>query len=86
METIGATNQSPQAAIGELVANCFDARCGEEKLNISIDMRNNQIVVLDNGKGMTSEILEKAVCIGEDMSRYIERGEGTKGHFLLHSR
>ena len=54
------------------MANCFDARCGEEKLNISIDMRNNQIVVLDNGKGMTSEILEKAVCIGEDMSRYIE--------------
>lgn len=81
METIGATNQSPQAAIGELVANCFDARYGEEKLIISIDMRNNQIIVVDNGKGMSSEILEKAVCIGEDMSRYIERGEGTKGHF-----
>lgn len=81
METIGATNQSPQEAIGELVANCFDARNKEEKLEISIDLRDNRIIVLDNGKGMTSEILEKAVCIAEDMSLHIERGDGAKGHF-----
>ena len=81
METIGATNQSPQEAIGELVANCFDARYKEEKLEISIDLRDNRIIVLDNGKGMTSEILEKAVCIAEDMSLHIERGDGAKGHF-----
>lgn len=81
METIGATNQKPAEAIGELVANSFDARYRDEKLIITIDMRNNQIIVIDNGKGMTSEVLEKAVCIAEDMSRYIERGEGAKGHF-----
>jgi hypothetical protein len=81
METIGATNQKPQEAIGELVANCFDARCNKEKLHISIDMRNDRIIVMDDGKGMTSEILEKAVCIAEDMSKYLERGEETKGHF-----
>lgn len=81
METIGATNQSPQEAIGELVANCFDARYKSEILDISIDLRNNRIIVMDNGKGMTSEILEKAVCIAEDMSKHIERGEGSKGHF-----
>lgn len=81
METIGATNQKPAEAIGELVANCFDARYNGEKLVITIDMRDNKIVVIDNGKGMTSDVLEKAVCIAEDMSRYIERGEGAKGHF-----
>ena len=81
METIGATNQTPQEAIGELVANCFDARYNEEKLDISIDLRDNQIIVLDNGKGMTSDILAKAVCIAEDMSQHLERGDGTKGHF-----
>ena len=81
METIGATNQTPQEAIGELVANCFDARNKEEKLEISIDLRDNRIIVLDNGKGMTSEVLEKAVCIAEDMSLHIERGDGAKGHF-----
>ena len=81
METIGATNQTPQEAIGELVANCFDARNKEERLEISIDLRDNRIIVLDNGKGMTSEILEKAVCIAEDMSLHIERGDGAKGHF-----
>ncbi len=81
METIGATNQSPKEAIGELVANCFDARYENEKLDIVIDMRDEKIIIIDNGKGMTSEVLEKAVCIAEDMSRHIERGEGAKGHF-----
>lgn len=81
METIGATNQKPSEAIGELVANCFDARVGTEKMRIVVDMRGGKITVTDNGKGMTGTVLEKAVCIAEDMSQYIERGEGAKGHF-----
>ena len=81
METIGATNQKPAEAIGELVANSFDARVDSEKLSIIVDMRDSKIVVLDNGKGMTTDVLERAVCIAEDMSRYIERSEGAKGHF-----
>lgn len=81
METIGATNQKPAEAIGELVANSFDARCDDEKLEIVVDMRNEKIAVIDNGKGMTDSVLEKAVCIAEDMSKYLERGEGAKGHF-----
>lgn len=81
METIGATNQKPAEAIGELVANSFDARVPGTKLNITIDLRGGKIIVLDNGKGMDSYALEHAVCIGEDMSRYIDRGEGAKGHF-----
>lgn len=81
VETIGATNQKPAEAIGELVANSFDARVGDEKLKIEIDLRNSEILVVDNGKGMTDYALEHAVCIGEDMSRYLDRGEGAKGHF-----
>ncbi len=81
METIGATNLSPAEAIGELVANCFDARCGDEKLNIEIWMKNRRITVVDNGKGMVLKVLEKAICIAEDMSLHIDRGEGAKGHF-----
>lgn len=81
METIGATNQTTAEAIGELVANCFDARYNNEKLEVIIDLRDNAIAVIDNGKGMTLDVLERAVCIGEDMSRFLERGEGAKGHF-----
>jgi hypothetical protein len=81
METIGATNQSVQEAIGELVANCFDARVGQERIEILIDLRNNEIKVIDNGIGMTLDVLEKAVCIAEDMSKHMERSEGAKGHF-----
>jgi len=81
METIGATNQSVPEEIGELVANSFDARRGEEKINVTIDLRNNEIKVIDNGKGMTLDVLEKAVCIAEDMSKHMERGKCAKGHF-----
>ncbi len=81
METIGATNQSVPEAIGELVANCFDARVENEKMHIVVTIRDGKISVIDNGKGMNEAVLEKAVCIAEDMSRYIERGEGAKGHF-----
>lgn len=81
METIGATNQSSAEAIGELVANSFDARFKKEKLEITVDIRDGEIKVIDNGKGMNADVLEKAVCIAEDMSRHIERGEGTKGLF-----
>lgn len=81
METIGATNQKPAEAIGELVANSFDARVEGEKVNITIKLRPNKIVIIDDGKGMNGDVLEKAVCIAEDMSKHIERGEGAKGHF-----
>lgn len=81
MQTIGATNQSVAEAIGELVANCFDARPGNDKLHITVDLRHGEIAVIDDGKGMTDDILERAVCIAEDMSQYIERGESAKGHF-----
>ncbi len=81
METIGATNQKPAEAIGELVANSFDARIGTEKIKIVIDLQGDRIQVIDNGKGMTFDVLEKAVCIAEDMSKHIERGEGAKGYF-----
>ena len=81
VETIGATNQKPAEAIGELVANCFDARVEGMKLDIVIDLRGEKVAVIDNGKGMDDTTLEHAVCIGEDMSRYIDRGEGAKGHF-----
>lgn len=81
MDTIGATNQSIPEAIGELVANSFDARVGQNPITINIYLKDNSITIIDNGRGMTDNILEKAVCIAEDMSKYIERGEGTKGHF-----
>lgn len=81
MENIGATNQTVQEAIGELVANSLDARLENEKTIVTIDIRDDHVVIIDNGKGMTSEILEKAVCIAEDMSKHLERSEGAKGHF-----
>lgn len=81
METIGATNQSVPEAIGELIANSFDARIDDNKVNITVDLSDGEIKVIDNGKGMTIDVLEKAVCIAEDMSKHISRSSDAKGHF-----
>ena len=81
MSNIGATNQTVPESIGELVANCFDARYGDSRVDVVIVLGNDEIRVVDNCKGMTGDVLEKAVCIAEDMSRHIERGEDAKGHF-----
>ena len=81
MQTIGATKQTVAEAVGELVANCFDARPDGQLLSITVEMSNDEIAVIDDGKGMNSEILERAVCIAEDMSQYLERRDDAKGHF-----
>lgn len=81
MSNIGATNQTVPESIGELVANCFDARIGNDKVEVAVVLGSDTISVIDNCKGMTGDVLEKAVCIAEDMSLHIERGEDAKGHF-----
>ena len=81
MENIGATNQTTQEAIGELVANSLDARMPDGQIKIKIDIRGDKIAIIDNGKGMAADVLENAVCIAEDMSKYIERSDSAKGHF-----
>lgn len=81
MSNIGATNQTVPESIGELVANCFDARIDESKVEVAVVLGDDRISVIDNCKGMTGDILEHAVCIAEDMSKHIERGEDAKGHF-----
>lgn len=81
MTNIGATNQTVPESIGELVANCFDARVGDDRVEVAVILGDDRISVVDNCRGMTGDILEKAVCIAEDMSRYIERGEDVKGFF-----
>lgn len=81
MENIGATNQSTEEAIGELVANSLDACENLKDTKITIDLRNEQIKVIDNGCGMSFNILAEAVRIAEDMSSHLERKNGAKGHF-----
>ena len=44
-------------------------------------MRDGKIVVLNNGKGMISDVFERAVCIVADISRYIDRSESANDHF-----
>ena len=81
MSVLGVTSQTISEAIGELVANCFDARVENEKVIVTVEYIDDKIIVIDNGTGMTSGILEKALCIGEDMSNHMLRIKNAKGRF-----
>ena len=82
MDWIAATNLSVSEAIGELVANSLDAKIGDKPVHILIDLSTKgKITVVDDGQGMTREILAQAIRLAVDMSEYHDRGKDAKGHF-----
>lgn len=68
METIGATALSPAAAVAELVANSLDARLDDLKATIQINLADNKIEIIDDGVGITLDVLRDALRLGVDMS------------------
>lgn len=82
MDWIAATNLSVSEAIGELIANSLDAKIGGNPVHILVDLsKKDQISVVDDGKGMPSEILAQAIRLAVDMSEFRDRGRDAKGHF-----
>lgn len=87
MEDIGATSFTLAEAVVELVANSIDARPHEESgspmhLAIDIGVDSNQVSVVDDGVGMTEEILVQAVRLGVKMDR-IQGHRKRKGMYGL---
>jgi hypothetical protein len=83
LEEIGATNLTLADAIAEVVANAFDAAIEGEKTQIEVIVNPTEVVVIDNGIGMTEAVLVEAVKLGKDMSKVAGRKKGAKGHFGL---
>lgn len=83
LNKIGATNLTVADAIAEIVANSFDAAAVDEPTRIDVDISQNIISIIDNGVGMSKDVLIEAVRLGVDMTEYVSRRSGAKGTFGL---
>lgn len=83
LEDIGAGSYSVPQALAELAANSFDARVGDEKLRIDINLSSEKISILDNGKGMDEETLAEAMILGVKMDLIKPQAKPRKGLYGL---
>lgn len=83
LEDIGVGNFTVAEAIAELVANSFDWRFRDEKIQVEILVSNESISIQDNGTGMTPEVLENAVVLSRKTNSITGRTASRKGMFGL---
>ena len=77
---ISQTGYSIQEALSELIDNAIDARIHDKKLVVSVDITNEEIVISDNGTGMTEDQAAKSIRLGfsEKKGQLGEFGLGLK--------
>jgi len=83
LRKIGATNLILADAIAEIVANSFDAALDGEPTIVEVQVVDQEICVVDNGAGMTEDVLVEAVKLGVDMADVVKKPQGAKGRFGL---
>lgn len=71
---LGNANYTVSEAISELIDNSIDAR--DEKVNINIKISRDEVVVEDDGKGMTKEDAINSIVLGKSNKK-----TGELGHF-----
>jgi len=80
---IGQANYQVPEAVSELIANSIDARFGDESLEIEVSIRPDVVSILDNGKGMTRDILGEALRLAADMNQVTGNTQSRKGMYGL---
>ena len=83
MEDIGATSFTVAEAIVELVANSIDARLDEDRLAVDVSVDTEEILVIDDARGMDEATLAEAVRLGVKMDAIKGRRRPRKGMFGL---
>lgn len=83
IQKIGATNLTLADAIAEIVANSFDSAVEGSAASIFVTVSHDEVLVVDNGVGMTEDVLAEAVKLGVDMGQVIDKKSSAKGKFGL---
>jgi hypothetical protein len=83
LETIGEANYTIPEAIGELIANCFDARLRDTKMVIDVVVSADEISITDNGTGMSSQILGESLRLAVEMDKVKGNTQPRKGTYGL---
>lgn len=80
MTKISQTGYSIQEAISELIDNALDARFLDKKLKVNIVLSAKEILIEDNGRGMTEDQAVKSIRLGfsEKRGQLGEFGLGLK--------
>ena len=76
---IGEANYEVPQAISELIANSMDARYLDEKVKIEVFIDDNEISIIDNGIGMTENILAEALRLAAQMDTVTGNTKARKG-------
>jgi len=80
---IGQANYQVPEAVSELIANSIDARFEDESLEIEVSIRPELVSILDNGKGMSRDILGEALRLAADMNQVTGNTQSRKGMYGL---
>jgi hypothetical protein len=80
---IGEANYEVPQAISELIANSMDARYLDEKVKIEVFIDENEISIIDNGIGMTENILAEALRLAAQMDTVTGNTKARKGMYGL---
>ncbi len=80
---IGQANYQVPEAVSELIANSMDARFDDERLDIEVSIKPESVSILDNGKGMTRDILGEALRLAADMDQITGNTQSRKGRYGL---
>jgi len=83
LETIGEANYTIPEAVGELIANCFDARHPNTKMNIQVEVSPTQITISDNGIGMDERVLSESLRLAVQMDQIRGTSASRKGTYGL---
>ena len=83
LEDIGSASFTVPEAIVELVANTIDARVDEDKLHIEIVLDDDSVSVIDDGVGMTEDVLANAVRLSVKGAAEQPKGRARKGMYGL---
>lgn len=77
---ISQTGYSIQEALSELIDNAIDARIQDKKLTVTVDISKDEIVIIDNGTGMSEDEAAKSIRLGfsEKKQQLGEFGLGLK--------
>lgn len=81
MDDIGAGNLAVHEAIGEIVANSFDARIDTEgtKLEVVIDTSTTRVAIIDNARGISVGEIEKALTLSDKRQTRADHEKGKYG-------
>jgi len=83
LEDIGKGAYTTPEALAELAANSFDAEIQGLPMTIQIEVKSDEILFLDNGKGMSKEILKAAMKLAVKMDAIKASAGPRKGMFGL---